>query len=103
MRMQLVAANPCDRLERPRPRQATARGLSGEQMRRLRAAVPDSPVGLRDRAIILTLVLTGRRRTEVLALRAGDISEESGRAVYAYRVRAARLESVSCRCRRSRP
>jgi integrase len=72
-------------LERPHPNQATARGLSGEQVRHLLALVPDSPVGTRDRAIILTMVLTGRRRAEVLGLKAGDITEESGRVFYAYR------------------
>jgi site-specific recombinase XerD len=85
VRMELVKATPCERLERPRPTQATARGLSAEQVRRLLACVPDTQVGLRDRAIILTLVLTGRRRAEVLAMKAGDISEESGRVFYAYR------------------
>jgi site-specific recombinase XerD len=85
VRMELVKSNPCERLERPRPRQASARGLSAEQIRRLLACIPGSPVGMRDRAIILTLVLTGRRRTEVLALKAGDIHEDAGRIVYSYR------------------
>jgi site-specific recombinase XerD len=85
VRMELVTSNPCDRLERPRPKQTTARGLSGEQVRRLLACIPDSPVGMRDRAIVLTLLLTGRRRAEVLALRAGDISEDEGRVLYSYR------------------
>jgi site-specific recombinase XerD len=85
MRMELVRANPCERLERPRPRQATARGLAADQVRRLLACIPDTAVGLRDRAIILTLVLTGRRRAEVLGMKAGDISEEAGRILYAYR------------------
>ncbi|MFH1486776.1 MAG: site-specific integrase, partial [Chloroflexota bacterium] len=40
--------------------------------------------GLRDRAIILTLTLTGRRRSEVLNLKAGDISTE-GSIYYSYR------------------
>src|SRR4051812_9124483 len=30
MRMELVRTNPCDKLERPHPNQATARGLSAE-------------------------------------------------------------------------
>jgi site-specific recombinase XerD len=46
--------------------------------------VPDSLVGLRDRAIILTLVLTGRRRSEVLAIQAGDVRIDAGRVTYAY-------------------
>lgn len=37
-----------------------------------------SPVGLRDRAVILTLTLTGRRRSEVLNLEAGNISVSAG-------------------------
>jgi len=37
-------------------------GFPGDQVHQLLAVVPDSPLGLRDRAIILTLVLTGRRR-----------------------------------------
>src|SRR4051812_17795845 len=68
VRMELVKGNPCDKLERPHPKQATARGISAEQIRRLLACVPDTRVGLRDRAIILTLVLTGRRRAEVLGM-----------------------------------
>jgi integrase/recombinase XerC len=85
VRMEMVGSNPCERLERPRPKQATPRGLGADQLRRLLACLPATSVGLRDRAIILTLVLTGRRRAEVLALRAGDITEESGRVLYAYR------------------
>lgn len=85
MRMDLVNGNPCETLECPHPPQATARGLSAEQVRRLLAAIPETPVGLRDRAIILTLVLTGRRRAEALGMKAGDISEESGRVFYTYR------------------
>jgi integrase len=39
---------------------------------------------LRDRAIVLTLVLTGRRRAEVFRLRAGDLSFENEVCFYAY-------------------
>lgn len=85
VRMELVASNPCERLERPRPKQSTARGLSADQVRRLLAAVPYTRVGLRDRAIILTLVLTGRRRAEVLAMKAGDVHIEGEAIIYSYR------------------
>jgi site-specific recombinase XerD len=84
IRMKVVASNPCDALERPRIVQSTPRGLSAEQIRRLLDVIPDTPVGLRDRAIILTLVLTGRRRAEVLGLKPGDIRQE-GSAFYSYR------------------
>ena len=76
IRMGLVTANPCDAVERPRTIAAPARGLSAEQVRRLLAVVPDTIAGRRDRAILLTFVLTGRRRAEVIGLRAGDISLE---------------------------
>jgi len=85
IRMGLVASNPCDQLERPRVSPSPPRGLTAEDIRRLLAAIPDTPVGLRDRAIILTLTLTGRRRAEVLGLKASDISCDNGTAYYTYR------------------
>jgi integrase/recombinase XerC len=85
IRMGLVVSNPCDAVERPRAIQSVARGYSANEVRRLLAVVPDSVAGRRDRAILLTLVLTGRRRTEVISLRAGDLSLEGETCLYAYR------------------
>jgi len=85
IRMGSVTANPCDALERPRIAPAPPRGLSAEQVRALLAVIPETPAGLRDRALVLTLVLTGRRRAEVLSLRAGDLSRDDGRVFYTYR------------------
>jgi integrase/recombinase XerC len=85
IRMEIVVSNPCDALERPRVQQAPPRGLSAEEIRRLLDAIPETRSGLRDRAIVLTLTLTGRRRTEVLTLTRGDISEDGGRVYYTYR------------------
>ncbi len=85
IRMGIVTSNPCDALERPRLTVAPPRGLSADAIRRLLAVVPDTPVGLRDRAIILTLTLTGRRRAEVLNMTAGDLSHKDGRVWYRYR------------------
>jgi len=84
IRMKILSTNPCDQLERPRVSPAPPRGLSAEEIRRLLKAIPDSPTGLRDRAIILTLTLTGRRRSEVLNLKVGDISQAGG-LFYTYR------------------
>ena len=61
IRMDIVQSNPCDKLQRPKVSPGPPRGLSGEQVQKLLSVIPDSPVGLRDRAITLTLVLTGRR------------------------------------------
>ena len=62
IRMGFVSINPCDQLERPRATPAPPRGLVAADIKKLLAAIPEIPVGLRDRAIILTLTLTGRRR-----------------------------------------
>ena len=59
-------------------------GPTSKEIRRLLAVISDTPTGLRDRAIILTLTLTGRRRSEVMNLKAGDISQ-SERLSYKYR------------------
>jgi len=84
-RMDVVVSNPCDKLERPRMSTPPARGLSAEEVRRLLSIIPDTPQGLRDRAIILTLVLTGRRRAEVFRMTAGDLNFENGVCFYSYR------------------
>lgn len=85
VRMGILNANPCDALERPRSVTAPARGYSADEVRRLLAVVPDTVAGRRDRAILLTLVLTGRRRAEVIGLMAGDIGLEGETCYYAYR------------------
>jgi integrase/recombinase XerC len=85
IRMGAVATNPCDALERPKVVQAPPRGLSADDVRALLAVIPETREGLRDRAIVLTLVLTGRRREEVLRLAAGDITTDDGRVWYRYR------------------
>jgi integrase/recombinase XerC/integrase/recombinase XerD len=85
IRMGLLASNPCDKVERPRSYPAPARGWSAAQVRALLAAIPDTVRGRRDRAILLTLILTGRRRSEVLSLTAGDLSLDGETVFYAYR------------------
>ncbi len=85
IRMDIVQSNPCDKLQRPQTSPATPRGLSGDQVHQLLGVVPDSPIGLRDRAIILTLVLTGRRRAEVIGMKAGNLILDGDRAYYTYR------------------
>jgi integrase/recombinase XerC len=85
IRMGLVVSNPCDAVERPRATQSVARGYSADEVRRLLAVVPDTVAGRRDRALLLTFILTGRRRTEVISLTAGDISIEDQTVFYSYR------------------
>ncbi len=85
IRMGLLSANPCDALERPKITPSPARGLTAGDVQKLLAVIPDTVPGRRDRAIILTLVLTGRRRSEVMNLKARDLTEEGDRAFYSYR------------------
>lgn len=81
-RMDIVHVNPCDKLERPRTSTPPARGLSADEVRRLLAVIPATPPGLRDRAIVLALVLTGRRRAEVFRLTAADLCFENSVCFY---------------------
>ena len=66
----MVSAKPCSRLERPRIRPSPGSGLSAAQGQQLLAAISDAAVGLRNWAIVLTLLLTGRR-SGVMNLTAG--------------------------------
>ena len=81
IRMNIATANPCDALERPKTVQSVARGLSADEVRRLLEVLPDTMAGRRDRALLLFFVLTGRRRSEVIGLTAGDISVEGDTAL----------------------
>ena len=85
IRMGMIAMNPCDALERPKIHPSPPKGLSADQVRQFLAVIPDTQPGRRDRAIILTLALTARRRSEVLQLKAGDISFDEGTPFYTYR------------------
>lgn len=82
-RMGVVTANPATDVRRPRSRPPVPKGLAADELRRLLAATPASLQGKRDRALLVTLALTGLRRAEVLSLRAGDLLD-GGRA---FRVR----------------
>ena len=84
IRLDLLKANPCDPVERPKPRPGAPTGLSASQMQRLLQVIPDTLKGRRDLAIVLTLVLTGRRRSEVINLTAGDIAFDDSAVFYRY-------------------
>ena len=84
IRLDLLKANPCDPVERPKPRPGAPSGLSASQVQSLLEVIPDAVKGRRDFAIVLTLVLTGRRRSEVINLTAGDIAFDDSAAFYRY-------------------
>ena len=54
------------------------------RVRQLLQVIPNTVKGRRDLAIVLTLVLTGRRRSEVINLTAGDVSYDESAAFYRY-------------------
>jgi len=85
IRMGLANSNPCDLVERPRQSPAPARGFSADEVRRILEVVPDTVHGRRDRAILLVFILTGRRRSEVMNLKASDITIEDSTVYYSYR------------------
>jgi integrase len=89
-RMDLVDRNPCDRVQRSRQEPPPPRGLDREEIKHLFAAIPGTAAGLRDKAIILTYLLTGRRRAEIMGLRAGDLSRNAA-IYYSYRGKGGRV------------
>ncbi len=91
IRMGTLQSNPCDALERPKIQTSPARGYTATDVQKILAVLPDTVAGRRDRAIILTLVLTGRRRSEVINLQAKDITVEDERAFYSYRGKGGKL------------
>ncbi|MPZ24022.1 MAG: hypothetical protein GEU28_10880 [Dehalococcoidia bacterium] len=92
VRLDAVALNPCERVERPRVVPASPRGLSAEQIDRLFSVLPGSPSGLRDRAIILTLALTGRRRGEILGRRRATWCVRGEKFLYTYKGKRGKRE-----------
>jgi integrase/recombinase XerD len=91
IRMGTLASNPCDALERPKVQPSPARGYTATDVQKILAAIPDTVVGRRDRAIVLVLVMTGRRRSEVINLKAKDIRVEDERSFYSYRGKGGKL------------
>ena len=84
IRLDLLKGNPCDPVERPKPRPSAPSGLSAAQVQQLLQVIPDTVKGRRDLAIVLSLVLTGRRRSEIINLTAGDVSYDDSAAFYRY-------------------
>lgn len=89
-RMGLLVVNPVDDVKRPKSRDPVPRGLSVDEVRRLLEVIPDSPAGRRDRAVVVTILLTGMRRAEVFSLRAGDLEGSAEQLTYTVRVKGGR-------------
>jgi site-specific recombinase XerD len=81
IRIGLLVGNPCEALERPKTTPGVPKGLIAEDIQLL-AVAPHSRTGLRGRAIILTLTFTGRRRAEVMGLKAGNLTIDGDMVQY---------------------
>jgi len=91
-RVGAVAGNPADDVKRPQLPQVTPKGLTPAQTRALLATVPQTLTGRRDRAIILTAVLTGLRREELIGLTASAIGcDDDGTPMYTARTKGGKL------------
>ncbi len=91
-RLGAIGANPADRVKRPRLPEPAPKGLTPAQVRALLAATPDSATGARDRAIILTAVLTGLRREELVGLtKGGVIIADDGTPLYELRTKGGKI------------
>jgi site-specific recombinase XerD len=89
-----LAVNPAAAIEHAVGGPSPASGLSRARLRRLLGAIPETPAGIRDRAIIMTSALGGLRRAEVLDLAAADLTD-GGTIVYRARVKAGSVQWLS--------
>jgi integrase len=68
IRMEVVSANPAAGVRAPRSAAVRPRGLSAVEVGALLEAIPDTNRGRLHRAMVITAVLTGLRRSELLAM-----------------------------------
>jgi len=74
-----LQGDPMENLKAPRAFKALPRYLTGPQVEALLAAPdPDTPLGLRDRAMLEVLYATGLRVSELIGLRAADLDMHVG-------------------------
>ena len=80
----LAHRNPTDGAPRPaRQMYGKANPLTAQQARMLLEAIPrDTVLGLRDYALILGYIATGRRNSELRQLKWGDITLDGQRVIY---------------------
>lgn len=93
-RMGYVKENPAtsDHVKRPSLPTPEPKGVSPEQIQAmLTAAAGDTRNGPMIRAALITFVLAGIRRSELLALTAADLTLEDGKPAYRVRVKGGKI------------
>lgn len=85
MRMKVATENPAAAVRRPIARLGCPRGLSTAEVARLLSVIPDTPTGRTDRALVVTAILTGLRRSELVSLRL--VRSRDGRRCYQVRTK----------------
>lgn len=79
VRQRQIEADPTLRIEPPKRPRALPKSLTEEDVEQLLAAPPaDTALGLRDRAMLETLYATGLRVSELVSLRLGQVSHDTG-------------------------
>jgi site-specific recombinase XerD len=88
-RMGAIEKNPAADIRRPMARRPAPRGLTANEVRRLLSVIPNTRSGLLDRAMILTGVMTGLRRAELVELRVTAPSDDA--VLYEVRAKGGRI------------
>lgn len=89
---ELVPRNPCLAVDPVHQADPRPRMLSPDQAKRLLGAIPlEKRSGIRDRAIIVLGLLTGRRRAEMLGLRVRDLDRGGELVTYVYTGKGSRV------------
>jgi site-specific recombinase XerD len=69
----VIETNPCRGIHAPKGSGSIIRPVSNEKINRVIAAFPDTPLGIRDKAAVLTLYGSALRSSELGALRVEDV------------------------------
>jgi integrase/recombinase XerC len=73
-----LSASPMTRVKMPKRENRILSALSPDNLQALLAACPKTPMGLRDKAMMLCLLDSGLRASEFMALRMGSIDMKTG-------------------------
>lgn len=102
VREEAIERNPLDKVRSPRVDQELLEPVQAETVKALLATCDKSELGLRDKAIILTLLDTGLRSGELVALNCADVDLNDGSvAVRKAKSRKGRIVFIGRQARRA--